>query len=122
MTTTSQPLTYNDDFVTTTVFFGEVTKHILSKNFKGGNVTNVFGKTMLDFSQADINGSVVIYITQFCGEVIIHVPEDWRVVTNILNIFAVADDKRRTTPNMDNGKVLVLKGTGVFANLVTIPR
>ncbi|HEY4326064.1 MAG TPA: LiaF domain-containing protein [Mucilaginibacter sp.] len=121
MLDTSQPLTHPDDVVSTTVFFGEVKKSILSKNFRGGTITNVFGRTSLDFSRADINGLVVIYMTQFCSEVRIRVPDDWHVVTDVSNAFVVVDDKRRNTVNIDKSKVLVLNGTGIFANVKIIP-
>ncbi|HEY2582606.1 MAG TPA: LiaF domain-containing protein [Mucilaginibacter sp.] len=121
MLNTSQPLTHPDDVVSTTVFFGEVKKSILSKNFRGGTVTNVFGRTTLDFSKADINGLVVIYMTQFFSEVRIRVPENWHVVTDVSNVFVVVDDKRRNTANIDKSKVLVLNGTGIFANIKIIP-
>jgi hypothetical protein len=121
MLNASQPLTHPDDVVSTTVFFGEVNKYVLSKNFKGGTVVNVFGRTTLDFSKADITGLVVVHITQFFSEVRIRVPENWHVISDISNVFVVVDDKRRNTANIDKNKVLVINGTGIFASVKIIP-
>src|SRR6185312_2731514 len=108
-----------DDHVNTTAIFGEVKKHILSKNFRFGQITNVFGATVFDFSQADINGVVIIDIAQLFGEVKIKVPPSWHVVSETANIFATVEDKRKYTGiPIDYNKVLVLKGTCVCATIV----
>jgi len=104
-----------DSFINTTAVFGEVKKSILSKDFKFGQLTNVFGQTTIDFSNADINGAVILDTTQFFGEIRVKVPANWHVVSEVINIFAVVDDKRRSPiENIDYNKVLVLRGVGVF--------
>jgi hypothetical protein len=108
-----------DDHVNTTAIFGEVKKYILSKNFKFGQITNVVGATKFDFSQADINGVVMIDISQLFGEVKMRVPANWHVVSETTNIFATVEDKRGYTGTaIDYNKVLVLKGVNVFASVV----
>jgi predicted membrane protein len=105
----------NDNYINTTAIFGEVKKYILSKDFKFGQLTNVFGRTTVDFSNADINGAVILDSTQFFGEIRIKVPANWHVIAEVTNIFATVDDKRRNpTVNIDANKVLVLRGTGIF--------
>jgi predicted membrane protein len=104
-----------DDYVSSTIVFGEMKKFIYSKNFKGGFVTNVFGRTELDFSQAEIHGSVTIDISQIFGETIIRVPADWFIITHHAAIFAEVNDKRTDTLMADNKeKVLILKGYSAF--------
>lgn len=108
-----------DDHVNTTAIFGEVKKYILSKNFRFGQITNVFGATLFDFSQADINGAVAIDIAQLFGEVKIRVPATWHVVAQTSNIFATVEDKRKYTGvEIDYSKVLILKGVNVCATVV----
>jgi predicted membrane protein len=107
-----------DDYLEATAIFGGVNKTILSKNFKGGEITNIFGGTEIDFSQADINGRVIIDITQVFGGTKIIVPSNWQVVSDLAAIFAGVDDKRiRTTATLGSEKVLVLKGTSIFAGV-----
>jgi predicted membrane protein len=107
-----------DDYLDAVSIFGGVKKTILSKDFKGGEIVNVFGGAELDFTQANINGQVVIDITQIFGGTKIVVPPHWRVVPDLAAVFASVDDKRiRTTAAADSDKILVLKGTSIFAGV-----
>jgi hypothetical protein len=110
-----------DSYINTTAIFGEVKKHVLSKDFKFGQFINVFGQTTVDFSNADINGAVILDSTQLFGEIRIKAPANWHVVPEVTNIFAVIDDKRRNpTANITADKVLVLRGVGIFAAIKII--
>src|SRR5688572_23432726 len=42
-----------DDFIESTTVFGGVKKMVFSKNFRGGEITNVFGGSEVNLSQAD---------------------------------------------------------------------
>lgn len=107
-----------DDYLDTVSVFGSVKKTILSKNFKGGEIVNIFGGAELDFTQADINGKVVIDITQIFGGVKMIVPPHWQVVPDIAAVFAGIEDKRlRSTASVGSDKVLVLKGVSIFAGV-----
>ncbi|QQL49861.1 LiaF transmembrane domain-containing protein [Mucilaginibacter ginkgonis] len=109
---------YGDSHIDSTSVFGSVHKMILSKDFQGGEVINIFGGTELNFTQADINGKVFIDVTQLFGGIKLIVPPHWQVVSDMAAIFAGIDDKRRpgaTALNPD--KILVLKGTSIFAGV-----
>lgn len=109
---------HGDDYVNTTSVFGSVNKAILSKDFKGGEIVNVFGGTELNFTQADINGKVFIDVTQLFGGIKLIVPPHWQVTSDMAAVFAGIDDKRRpgSIPLSDD-KILVLKGTSIFAGV-----
>jgi|SRR6185312_3538447 len=107
-----------DDYLDAVSVFGGVKKTILSKDFKGGEIVNIFGGAELDFTQADINGRVIIDITQIFGGTKIIVPSHWQVVPDLAAVFAAIDDKRlkmTAAPNSD--KILVLKGVSIFAGV-----
>ncbi|AYL94023.1 LiaF transmembrane domain-containing protein [Mucilaginibacter celer] len=107
-----------DDYIDTVSIFGGVNKTILSKNFRGGDIVNIFGGAELDFTQADINGRVIIDITQIFGGTKIIVPSNWQVVSDLAAVFASVDDKRiRSTASVGSEKVLVLKGVSIFAGV-----
>ena len=107
-----------DDYLDAVSIFGGVNKTILSKNFKGGEIVNIFGGAELDFTQADISGRVYIDITQVFGGTKIIVPSNWQVVSDLAAVFAGVDDKRiRSTASSNNDKILVLKGTSIFAGV-----
>jgi predicted membrane protein len=107
-----------DDYLDTVSVFGGVKKIILSKDFKGGEIVNIFGGAELDFTLAEINGRVVIDIVQIFGGTKIIVPSHWRVVSDLAAVFAGVDDKRiKNTATADSDKVLVLTGVSIFAGV-----
>ena len=57
-----------EDHLDATTIFGGIKKTILSKDFKGGKVSNWFGSTELDFTNADLNGVAILDISQAFGE------------------------------------------------------
>lgn len=105
-----------EDFINTSTIFGCVQRTILSKNFKGGKVTNLFGSTELDFTYADITGIAELDISQAFGEITLAVPADWRVEADIAHFCSVVDEDRcYTNRGYSSNKVLLLKGLSVFA-------
>jgi predicted membrane protein len=108
----------SEDFLDSTSIFGGIKKNVLSKNFKGGDITNIMGGTELNFSQADIKGEVMLDMTQVFGGTKIVVPADWDVKSDIIAIFGGIEDKRSLQNSTVNaGKVLLLKGTSIFAGI-----
>ncbi|MDB5087434.1 MAG: hypothetical protein JWR09_1428 [Mucilaginibacter sp.] len=105
----------NDDYINTTTIFGGIKKNIISKDFRGGKFSNIFGATELDFTNADIAGVAVLDLSQCFGEVKIAVPNDWWIETNTTQFFATVEDNRTNTMNAyDSKKILVLRGISVF--------
>jgi predicted membrane protein len=121
-TTTADAHTSNtykgDDYIDATSVFGGIKKVILSKDFKGGEIVNICGGAELDFTCADINGVVIIDITQLFGGIKMIVPPHWQVRSDVAAIFAGIDDKRfgNAAPQSPD-KILVLKGTSIFAGI-----
>ena len=107
------------DFLQISSVFSGVNRRVLSKNFKGGNISCVFGGAEIDFLQADIQGIVVLKIEAVFGGTKLMVPPDWIVVSDIEGIFHGMDDKRmqQQVGNVDTGKTLLLKGSCVFAGI-----
>ena len=105
----------NDDYINTTAVFGGIKKTVISKDFRGGKISNLFGSTELDFTHADLAGVAVLDISQGFGEVKIAVPSDWWIESNTTQLFATVEDNRTNTMNAyDSKKILVLRGTSVF--------
>ncbi|TFF38731.1 LiaF transmembrane domain-containing protein [Mucilaginibacter psychrotolerans] len=108
----------HDDILDATAIFGGVNKTIFSKNFRGGDITNIFGGTEIDFTHADIGTRAVIDITQVFGGTKIIVPANWQVIVDMSAIFAGTDDKRlKSMQAMKSDKVLIIKGVSLFAGL-----
>jgi hypothetical protein len=107
-----------DDHIDTVSVFGGVKRTVLSKDFKGGEIVNIFGGTDLDMTQADINGRVIIDITQLFGGIKLIIPPHWQVTSDVAAVFSSVDDKRRSmgTP-LSPDKILVIKGVSIFAGV-----
>ena len=92
---------------------------MLSKNFQGGNISSIFGGSEIDFTQADINGQVVIRFEVLFGGAKIIIPSHWAVQNEIDGVFHGVDDNRRFNPDaaLNPGKVLILKGSVTFGGV-----
>lgn len=102
------------DILQVTSIFSGNNKTILSKNFKGGSITTIFGGTELNFMQADIHGEVILDITTMFGGVELTVPSNWDVKMDVNTIFGGIEDRRSTAITPMQDKVLVLKGSCTF--------
>ncbi len=105
-----------EDFLQSTTIFSGTNKVVLSKNFKGGNVTTMFGGTELNFMQADIQGEVILDITTMFGGIELIVPSHWDVKIDVNTIFGGIEDKRMVVPASVD-KVLVLRGSCTFGGV-----
>ncbi len=107
-----------DDFVDSTSIFGGAKKIIISKNFRGGDLVNIFGGTELDLSQADFNGTAVIELTTIFGGTKLLVPSNWSVKSEAVTIFGGIEDKRRMQATVEpQDKVLLIRGTVIFGGI-----
>ncbi len=107
----------SDDYLDSTAIFGGSHKKIVTKNFRGGDVTSIMGGTEIDFSQADINGVAVLDVTQIMGGTKIIVPPHWEVRTHVNAVFAGFEDKRQQPAVVNPDKVLILEGTSIFGGI-----
>src|SRR5688572_3168667 len=70
-----------EDLVDSTSMFGVAKKIIISKNFKGDELVNIFGVTELYLSQAEFTGTSVIELTTMYGGTSLLVPAKWAIKT-----------------------------------------
>lgn len=91
----------------------------MSRDFKGGDVTAIFGGAVLNFMKADINGAAVIDISAVFGGCEIVVPANWKIQVDITTILGGVEDKRHTDliTNGPAEKLLILKGACVFGGV-----
>jgi predicted membrane protein len=109
------------DYLNTTAVFGEVKKTIVSRDFKGGKVSSLFGETTLDFTDADISGVAELDISQAFGEITLIVPMNWRIEPDMSQFLAATRDKRGDVAQSERtDKVLVITGNSAFAALTIL--
>lgn len=110
-----------DDYLDSTVIFGGVKKNIISKNFRGGESVTVFGGTEINLTQADLDGPIVLDLTQVFGGTKLIVPAHWKVQSkDLVAIFGGIDDKRPPVSNAgaaEAEKILILKGTCLLGGI-----
>ena len=97
------------------IFSGSKHK-VVNQVFKGGKVSNIFGGTEIDLTQATLaEGRNELNIECIFGGVTLIVPSDWKVVLNISSIMGGFSDKRfHVKENSDPSRVLVVKGSAIF--------
>jgi predicted membrane protein len=113
------PLTPGDDsldYVDELNVFGGSEKRIITKNFKGGKITNIFGGSTLDFSEASLaEGKNVLDVVSIFGGFKLIIPHDWTIKLEVTSILGGIADKRthvNESPNPD--KMLIIRGSAIF--------
>jgi predicted membrane protein len=96
---------------------GGIHKNILSKNFKGGDITIFMGGAELNLSQADIQGTARLDITQIMGGTKLIVPPHWTIRSGLTSVLGSIEDKRQNIGIPNPEKVLVIDGTTVFGGI-----
>jgi predicted membrane protein len=106
------------DWLDITTVFGGSRRHVISKNFKGGDLINVCGGTEIDMTHADIQGTVTIDVVALWGGIRIAVPPNWQVRMNVTHLMAGTDVRRGNSSALqDPNKVLIFTGTVLMAGI-----
>ena len=104
------------DFVDLTAIAGGVNRVSSAKDFKGGDLTAIFGGTQLDLRRAILNGKAAVDVFALFGGVELTVPETWHVEVKTTSVFGGVEDK--THPPADaNAPRLIVAGTVIFGGL-----
>ncbi|RYD76730.1 MAG: hypothetical protein EOP53_14180 [Sphingobacteriales bacterium] len=107
-----------EDIIDTTNIFSGSKKINLSKNFRGGEVTNIFGGSEINLTKADLQGTAVLEVTCIFGGTKLIVPPDWNIQQEAVAIFGGVDDKRPVTGLPENpSKTLIIKGTVLMGGI-----
>ncbi|MDP4131947.1 MAG: LiaF-related protein [Bacteroidota bacterium] len=107
----------SEDYISATTVLGGIHKNILSKNFKGGDITIFMGGAELNLSQADIQGTAALDITQIMGGTKIVVPPNWTIRSELTSVFGSLEDKRQNIGIPNPEKVLIIDGSSVFGGI-----
>lgn len=105
------------DILNEVAVFGGGEKIINSDNFKGGNITAIFGGSEIDLSGCKLApGQNIIDIIAIFGGTTLVVPKEWNVHVDVLPIFGgfSTKGKRFPTPETEMDRTLIIKGTVIF--------
>lgn len=107
----------NKDKIDDVAIFGGGTKIISSDNFKGGNVTAIFGGSEINLINCNLaEGDNVIDVLTIFGGTTLIIPKEWNVVVNVTSILGGFSNKSIRNPNLvvDQSRTLHVKGLAMF--------
>ena len=105
------------DIDVTAVFSG-TKRRVEAQNFKGGEVTAVFGGSDLDLTGAGLEGGqAAVEATAIFGGVNIIVPRDWKVVLDGTPILGGVTLKHTNPPESEVKATLHVRGTAIFGGV-----
>ncbi len=118
----SDPITGTEDgFVRSGNTFGAERYIVLDPVFKGGELRNNFGGTVLDLRRTSLpEGDTVIDVELSFGGIEIYVPDNWVIVSELESILGGVEDKRYgviSAPATGNSR-LVIRGNVTFGGVV----
>lgn len=108
-----------DDYLEFNAVFGRIKKQVISKTFRGGEVSVVFGGAEINLTQADFKGNVELEINAVFGGVRLIIPPNWNIKSEIAAVMGSVEDKRpiSTESSADPEKILILRGNAVFGGI-----
>ncbi|GMR25458.1 MAG: hypothetical protein BMS9Abin39_0757 [Ignavibacteria bacterium] len=105
------------DLIDDISIFGGGSKIISSDNFRGGNITAIFGGSEINLTGCKLaEGEQIIDVLMVFGGTTIVVPKDWNVIVNVTSILGGFSDKSIKDPNIipDQSRTLHVKGLAMF--------
>ena len=115
----------NADFIDETAIFGGRDVNVVSENFRGGDVTSLFGGSKINLMHAKPTENCTIDVTSIFGGSKLIVPENWNVKVETTSIFGGFNDKRNASvlSRVDRSKVVIIKGVAIFGGgeITTMP-
>lgn len=101
-----------DDFA----FLGGVKRSVRSSTFRGGSASAFMGGVDIDLTKSRMQGDrAVINVFAMMGGVVLRIPEDWAVQSNVTALMGGVEDKTR--PPADPVGTLVLEGSAVMGGI-----
>ncbi len=98
----------SDPDVRVTNILSGTDRRIDSREFKGGDVSNILGGTKLDLLEAKLApGEWLLTVSTVLGGVEILVPREWRIEIHPTSMLGGVDDHTRQTPQAGGGTLLI---------------
>ena len=110
----NKPTVDDDDHTNATVMFSGQNVRSVSQDYKGGDVSAIFGGVDLDLRDAKIKSAATMSVFAAFGGVDIKVPEGWVVKVSGLPLFGGWEDKTKKPVDTKNAPVLKINATCAF--------
>ncbi|HOW44744.1 MAG TPA: DUF5668 domain-containing protein [Candidatus Aminicenantes bacterium] len=83
-------------------------RRVTSREFKGGDVSNVLGGVEIDLLEARLApGEWLLTVSTVLGGVDIRLPRDWRIEVQPTTMLGGVDDHTRQNPDAAGGKLVI---------------
>lgn len=104
----------SDSVIHAFAIMGGVKRQSTSSAYRGGDANAIMGGVELDLRKAQIAAGDDVVIDAFAmwGGVEITVPENWRVVGNVLPVMGAFEDN--THPSGEPGPTVTIRGTAIM--------
>lgn len=100
--------------------FSGTKRAVISKEFEGGEITNVFGGAEINLLQADFTSDKIkLEINNVFGGTKLLIPANWVLRSEMTSVVGGVEDQRSLPLNVEGQlqKVLVLTGSNVFGGI-----
>lgn len=108
----------NEDFAEYENIFSENNVKNDSKMFKGGEISNVFGRMSVDLSNIQIQSNAVIDVSSVFGTLEILIPHNIPYKTNVTPVFGNFINNAPIHLPVQNEPYIEIKGASVFSSIV----
>ena len=109
-----------DSWHSTNVFSGGE-ERIASREFRGGEVTAIFGGTKLDLRDANLaDGAATLEATVCCGGIELRVPRNWRVNLQTTTLLGGTENNRPQPAPAEATGELTVSGTVVLGGIQVV--
>jgi predicted membrane protein len=112
------------DIVNDSAYFGGVQKKVSTKNFRGGQLSAMFGGIELDLRDSHLadDGPHLLTVNVALGGLELKVPDDWFIVIEATAVLGGVDDARKSIVPVseeanERGRVLVIRGTAMLGGV-----
>ena len=106
----------NRESVNESVVFGNVRKVVITKEFRGGEVSAVFGSAEINLLQADIQQPAKLELNSVFGSIRLIVPAHWQLKLETNAVLGGIEDKRPRHA-IYSDKILHIEGNAVFGGI-----
>ncbi|MGI6073182.1 MAG: LiaF domain-containing protein [Fermentimonas sp.] len=113
---TSSQTVATEGVIDKSVVFGGSKSIFLEPVFNGGCISAIFGGVEIDLSKTTLpEGDTYLNVNAIFGGIVLYVPDDLQVVTNLSNFFGGVDDKRSALHSAKQPKRLIIEGSLIFS-------
>jgi predicted membrane protein len=102
------------------VVFGGLKRKLETQDFRGGEMTTIFGNIEMDLRRAFITQqarSVVINVMTIFGATKVRVPQNWRVIVSGAGILGNFEDKTIPPNTGPDAPTLIIAGFSIFGSV-----